>query len=89
MRSNLGFVYNAHKILCYAIYSSTRRNATTAARVRDRCRYTDFNLGSDTVEQRMISGGSNDERLTDDAWCSIRGCTQESLAGSGVFIYFA
>ena len=61
MRSNF---YNAHKILCYAIYSSARRNATTAARVRDRCRYAEFDLGSDTVEQKMISGG---ERLTDDA----------------------
>ena len=74
MRSNLGFVYNAHKILCYAIYSTTRRNATTAARVRDRCRYAEFNLGSDTVEQSMISGGSNDEKLTDDgvAYVDVR-----------------
>ena len=74
MRSNLGFVYNAHKILCYAIYSSTLRNATTAARVRDPCRYAEFNLGSDTVEQSMISGGSNDERLTDDgvAYVDVR-----------------
>ena len=39
-----------------------------------RCRYAEFNLDSDTVEQRMISGGSNDERLTDDgvAYVDVR-----------------
>ena len=57
-----------------AIYSGEHRNATTydyevemeldAERRRLTSTVTTLSICSDTVEQRMIHGGSNDERLT-------------------------
>ena len=77
-----------------AIYSGTRRNATTVAHVNDHevemeldaerrrltSTVTTLSICSDTVEQRMIPGGSNDKRLTNTDSISTTSFTPTSVS---------